>query len=32
MKIKIEIFDNGGFSFMKGIELPIIVEGRLAWA
>lgn len=28
MKIKIEIFDDGGFSFMKGVELPIIVEGR----
>lgn len=27
MKIKIEIFGNGGFSFMKGVELPIIVEG-----
>lgn len=28
MKIKIEIFGDGGFSFMKGVELPIIVEGR----
>lgn len=27
MKIKIEIFDDGGYSFMKGVELPIIVEG-----
>ncbi|EIF8777454.1 hypothetical protein PIJPGVCJ_CDS0189 [Escherichia phage MIZ5] len=28
MKIKIEIFDDGGYSFMKGVKLPIIVEGR----
>lgn len=27
MKIEIEIFDNGGYSFMKGVKLPIIVRG-----
>ena len=26
--MKIEIFDDGGYSFMKGVKLPIIVEGR----
>lgn len=26
--MKIEIIDDGGFSFMNGVKLPIIVEGR----
>lgn len=29
--MKIEIIDDGGFSFMNGVKLPIIVEGRRYW-
>ena len=26
--MKIEIIDDGGFSFMSGVKLPIVVEAR----